>query len=72
MATKYMNVRANAFGRVENLQVMVTTSVLPMTQERVREAVRVWDSVAGYYTRGHSLSRAAQNRIHKLAEAGGV
>ncbi len=32
-------------------------------------AVRVWDDVAGHYTSCHSLSRTAQRRIRKLAEA---
>lgn len=69
MPSKEMNVRANAFGRVENLRVRVTVCIMPLTQERVRETVRVWDSVAGHYTLCHNLSRATQNRIHKLAEA---
>jgi uncharacterized Zn finger protein (UPF0148 family) len=29
--------------------------------------VRVWDSIAGYYTACHGLSDAAQRRIRKLA-----
>lgn len=29
--------------------------------------VRVWDEVAGYYTTCHSLSRAAERRIRRLA-----
>lgn len=31
-------------------------------------AVLVWDSVAGHYTRCHSLSDAATRRIRNLAE----
>jgi WD40 repeat protein len=30
--------------------------------------VRVWDSVAGYYTTCHSLSKSAESRIRKLAK----
>jgi hypothetical protein len=29
--------------------------------------VRVWDSVAGYYTTCHSLSKSAQAKARKLA-----
>ena len=32
-------------------------------------SVRVWDSVAGYYTICHSLSKSAQARLVKLAKA---
>ena len=29
--------------------------------------VRVWDSVAGHYTRCHILSKSAETRLRKLA-----
>ena len=31
--------------------------------------VRVWDSVAGHYTRCHSMSTRGQQRIRTLADA---
>jgi hypothetical protein len=31
------------------------------------ETVRVWDSVAGYFTTCHSLSKSAERRIRNLA-----
>lgn len=30
--------------------------------------VRVWDAAAGHYTTCHSLSKATQNRLRKLAK----
>lgn len=33
------------------------------------DAVRVWDPVAGHYTRCNSLSQSAEKRIRKLASA---
>jgi hypothetical protein len=52
-----LTVRANAFGRVETIRVMVD----------VDGTVRVWDSVAGYYTTCHRLGTSAIRRIRKLA-----
>jgi len=34
-----------------------------------QDSVRVWDSVAGYYTTCHSLTAAAVRRIRRLARA---
>lgn len=57
-------------------QVELTVRAKAFSSEGVREnrvlvegqSVRVYDSVAGYYTTCHSLSAAAQRRIIKLAQ----
>lgn len=68
--SKEINIRANAFGRVENLRVMVApVEVMPLTRATVRGLIRVWDSVAGHYTLCHSLSQSAVRRIHAIAES---
>jgi len=68
--TKTFEVRAKAFdGRLETVKVQVTVETLPVTQERVCGLIRVWDSVAGYFTTCHSLSEAAKKRIRKIAMA---
>jgi hypothetical protein len=41
---------------IETLQVMVDSD----------GSIRVWDSVAGHYTRCHALTPAAQRRIRKV------
>ena len=67
--TKTFNVRANAFGKIELIEVQVTVETLPLTRERVCGLIRVWDSVAGYFTTCHSLSDSAKSRIRKIAMA---
>ena len=67
--TKTFEVRAKAFGKIETVKVMVTVETLPITQDRVCGLIRVWDSVAGYFTTCHSLSDSAKNRIRKIAMA---
>ncbi len=57
MSDKVVTIRAKAFGRIETLRVMVAAD----------GTCRVWDRVAGHYTRCHSLSRAAQMKARKLA-----
>lgn len=56
----------------------LTTRCRAFATEGVREnriritedgSVLVWDSVAGHYTRCHSLSPAAQRRIRRMATA---
>lgn len=32
--------------------------------------VRVWDAIAGYYTRCHAMSKATESRIRNLAKGG--
>ena len=49
--------RANAFGRIETIECTVDSD----------GTVRVWDSVAGYYTTCHRLSESAIRRIRRLA-----
>ena len=67
---KTFEVRARAFGKkVETVKVQVTVETLPITQERVCGLIRVWDSVAGYFTTCHSLSDSAKRRIRKIAMA---
>lgn len=52
--------RARAFGgRLETIQALVDAD----------GTVRVYDSVAGYYTTFHSLSEGARRRIRRLAVA---
>jgi hypothetical protein len=69
--------------QIQGTQVMTTATETKVTAraaafagQGVREhrfmidtdgTVRVWDSIAGYYTACHSLSDAAQRRIRKLA-----
>lgn len=66
--TKTFDVRAKAFcGRLEAVRVQVTVETLPLTQERVCGLIRVWDSVAGYFTTCHSLSESAKKRIRNIA-----
>jgi hypothetical protein len=57
--TKTITARAKAF----------TTEGVRSHKMRVEGdgTVQVWDSVAGHYTRCHSLSRRAVARIRKLA-----
>jgi hypothetical protein len=56
--SKTITTRAKAFaGRLQTIRAMVDTD----------GTVRVYDSVAGYYTTCHSLSDSAQRRIRKLA-----
>lgn len=51
-------IRANAFGEgVETARCTVDGTGV----------VRVWDSIAGYYTTCHQLTEAQQNRIRKAA-----
>ncbi len=53
----------------------VTTKAKAFTGQPIRQhkflvsadEVRVWDSVAGYYTVCHSLSAASVRRIRKMA-----
>jgi hypothetical protein len=53
-----VTVRAKAFGgRAEDVRCSVSPE----------GTVRVWDSVAGYYTTCHSMGKAAQERVRKLA-----
>ena len=67
---KTFEVRAKAFGgKLETVKVQVTVETLPMTQDRVCGLIRVWDSVAGYFTTCHSLSDSAKRRIRKIAMA---
>lgn len=56
--TTQITIRAKAFtGRgIETVRVLVDSD----------GTIRVWDSVAGHYTRCHILSRSAQARIRKL------
>jgi hypothetical protein len=51
-----LTVRCNAFGKIETHSVMVEAG-----------SVLVYDSIAGHYTRCHSLSASACQRICKLA-----
>lgn len=68
--TKTFETRAKAFcGRMETVTIQVTIETLPITQARVCGIIRVWDSVAGYYTTCHSLSESAKKRIRKIAMA---
>ncbi len=57
--SKTIRCRANAFTNrgIEAIKCMVAED----------GTVRVWDSVAGYYTTCHALSDSAQRRIRKLA-----
>jgi hypothetical protein len=63
------------------IQVVIKARAKAFSGEGVREhrflvekamgitVVRVWDSVAGHYTRCHSLGSAAVRRICELASA---
>ena len=54
--TEYL-IRANAFGQgVETARCTVEGGV-----------VRVWDSIAGYYTTCHRLTPSQQGRVRKAA-----
>ena len=53
-----LTVRCNAFGKIATHRVMVEGA-----------SVLVWDSIAGHYTRCHSIGAAAVKRILKLAAA---
>lgn len=61
---------------MEDTDTEITARAKAFSGEGVREhnflisddAVLVWDSVAGHYTRCHSLSQSAEKRIRKLAE----
>lgn len=55
---KTVTIRARAFagGKIQDCKVRVDG-----------DDVLVWDSVAGHYTRCHSLSRAAIAKARKLA-----
>jgi hypothetical protein len=59
MNTKEITARAKAFSG-EGIQ----THKFNVDAEGT---VRVWDSVAGYFTTCHSLSKSAEARIRKLA-----
>lgn len=66
--TKTFEIRAKAFnGKLETVKVQVTIETLPITQQRVCGVIRVWDSVAGYFTLCHSLSESAKRRIRHIA-----
>lgn len=60
----------------EMKDIEITARAKAFSSEGVREhkfmvsddAVRVWDSIAGHYTRCNSLSQSAEKRIRKLAE----
>ena len=54
-----ITIRAKAFSgrKIETVRCMVDDD----------GTVRVWDSVAGHYTRCHVLSESAQRRARKLA-----
>ena len=46
-------VRAKCFGRIGNYRVMVESD----------RTIRVWDSVAGHYTRCHGMTPAQERRL---------
>lgn len=58
---KYVTIRGRAFtgDRLSSHRCMVSAD----------GAVRVWDSVAGHYTRCHALSESARRRARSLAGA---
>ena len=58
MKDTVVRMRANAFGRVEDLTVMVSD-----------DGVRVYDHIAGHFTLCHSLCHSAKRRAVKLAAA---
>jgi hypothetical protein len=55
---KQITMRGRAFGgRLETLRITVDAD----------GSVRVWDDIAGHYTRRHSLSVRSQTRARNLA-----
>lgn len=55
--TTKVQIRARAFnGKLETIKALVA-----------EDGIRVWDSVAGYYTTCHSLSARDQGRIKAAA-----
>jgi hypothetical protein len=69
------NSTTTAGARTQNQSTEITARAKAFSGQGVREhrflvsedgAVRVWDSVAGYFTACHSLSASAQARIRKM------
>lgn len=58
MNDKVVTAKAKVFGKVQTAKFMVEAD----------GNVRAYDSVAGYYTNCHSMSKAAVARIRKLAK----